>query len=160
MTTLGALESTTVNVSPKWRSKFRSNQLVCYINVTGVVSIMLVLLFMFMVVQSSGHPHGGISVDLAKVGHAKMLVHSDAEDALMIGILRDGKVFFRTDRVRAEDLPARIREAVAHGAENKVYIKADARAKFASVEQVLDAVRASGVKNVAFLTEQRHPAGQ
>jgi biopolymer transport protein TolR len=157
---IGSLESTTVNVSPRWRSKSRSNQLICYINMTGLVSIMLTLLFMFMVIRSNEHPHRGVIVDLAKVNHSKTLVHADAEDALAIGVLRDGKVFFRTDLVRPEDLPVRIRDAIAHGAENKVYIRADARARFVSVKDVLDAVRASGVENVAFLTEQRHPPAQ
>jgi hypothetical protein len=45
---LGALESTTIRVSPTWRQRRRSNELICYINVTGFVSIMLVLLVTIM----------------------------------------------------------------------------------------------------------------
>jgi biopolymer transport protein ExbD len=157
-TMIGSLESTTVNVSPRRRSKFRSNYLICHIDVSAFLAIMIALLYLLMTPSFFPDRHQHVSVDLAKVGHPGLMRAADKEDALDIGVLRDGKVFFRTDLVRPEDLPARIHDAVAHGAENKVYIRADAHTKFALVESVLDAVRASGVENVAFITEQRHPS--
>jgi biopolymer transport protein ExbD len=63
--------------------------------------------------------------------------------------------FFRTDVVAAEQLPVHIREALGQGAENKVYIRADAHAQYGDVKMILDAVRASGVENVAFLADRR-----
>jgi len=44
-----------------------------------------------------------------------------------------------------------IQEAVRHGAERKVYVKADARARYSNVEVVMDAIRLAGITNVVFL---------
>jgi len=137
------------------RTGRRSNVLICYINVTGFVSVMLVLVFMFagpaMIVD---HPHGA-SVDLARVSHTTPMRAADREDALLVAIMRDGKIFFRADRITIEELPARIREGVSQGAERKIYIKADARAKYASVVEVLDGVHDAGIENVGFIVDQR-----
>ncbi len=82
---------------------------------------------------------------------------ANREGALVVGVLRDGKVFFRTEQVTTAELPGKIRDGISQGAERKIYIKADIRGRYATVKEVLDAVRASGVENVAFLTEQRRP---
>jgi biopolymer transport protein ExbD len=80
---------------------------------------------------------------------------ADREDAMLIAIQRDDRVFFRTDPVRLSDLPGRIRESVSHGAERRVYIRADARAKYAWVAEVLDSVHTGGIEKVGFLVNQR-----
>jgi len=54
--------------------------------------------------------------------------------------------------VHYDDLPSVIQEAVRHGAERKVYVKADARARYSNVEVVMDAIRLAGITNVVFLT--------
>jgi len=151
----GSLESTTVNISPRWRPKSRSNQLICYIDVTGFASVMFALLLMFWVIRVYDHWRHGVPVDFPKVNHAKALRHADAEDALMIGVSRDDKVFFRRDLVAPQKLPVLIADAVRHGAENKVYIHADPGARYAWVKEVLDAARESGVEDVAFITNPR-----
>jgi biopolymer transport protein ExbD len=109
---LDALESTTIRVSPAWRKECRSNELICYINVTGFVSVMLVLLvvtFMSTNLKCLCRPVG---YDLAKVDSPVSMRGADREDALLVGIGRDGKVFFASDLVRPSDLPPRIRESV------------------------------------------------
>lgn len=156
-TMIGSLESTTVRISPARRRGRRSNELICYINVTGLVSVMLALLTMFMVFRVFEHPSHGVFVDLARVSSPKTLNRAEAEDALMIGVGRDGRIVFRTEALALEQLPRHLRDAVNKGAEKKAYIRADARARYATVKGVLDAVRASGVENIAFLTEPRRP---
>lgn len=160
MTTIGSLESTTVNVSPRWRSKFRSNQLICHIDVSAFAGVLFVVVFVYQlgILTPKNICTSGVMIHTPKVQSASPMGGALKEDALIIGILRDQRIFFCAGAVSAEQLPARIREAVAHGAENKVYIRADARSKFASVENVLDAVRAAGVENIAFITDQRRPA--
>ena len=70
-----------------------------------------------------------MSVDLAKVSSPTEMRGADREDALVVAITRDGQVWFATDRITAENLPAAIRERVLRGAERRVYIKADMRAR-------------------------------
>jgi hypothetical protein len=52
------------------------------------------------------------------------------EDALRVALTRDGAIYFREHRIALEDLPNEIREGLRSGAERKVYIAVDARAKF------------------------------
>lgn len=138
----------------------RPNQLICGIDKTPFVNVAVVLatlsLFGAMVVPARPW-HGGASIDLAKTNAAISMRGANREGALVVGVLRDGKVFFRTEQVTTAELPGKIRDGISQGAERKIYIKADIRGRYATVKEVLDAVRASGVENVAFLTEQRRP---
>ena len=53
------------------------------------------------------------------------------------------------------DLPELIRNAYTQGSERKVYLKADARAKYANVERAIGLIRQSGIQEVALLAEDR-----
>jgi biopolymer transport protein TolR len=150
---LGAMDLTTVRVSPTWRKRGRSNELICYINVTGLLSIMFVLVIVYLVQPVSFQGHH--AVDMAKVSHPISMSHADRENAMQISITREGKVFFGSDRVRPSDLPPRIRGSVSRGSEKKIYIRADARAKYASVAEVLDNVHDAGIEKIGFLVDQR-----
>ena len=138
------------------RPRHRTIPIFCGIERTPFVNVFVVLatLFLFMVLCTPRPFHQGFR-SLPQVGHPVSMVHADRENALVVAILRDGQLFFRTDRVSNEELPGRIREGVRQGAERKVYIRADARAKYAWVEEVLDAVRVSGIEDVGFLVDQR-----
>ena len=96
--------------------------------------------------------------DLPKVGHPVSVPHARREDAIMIGVMRNGDIFFEDERVRSYTLADRIRISVSKGSERTIYIRADARAKYRSVEDVLDEVQSSGVEHVVFLVDQRRPS--
>jgi biopolymer transport protein TolR len=136
----------------------RRSGLICNIDVTAFASVMFVLLYMFMFMSQ---PHGMYSqnhwppVDAARVGHLISMRGADREDALVVGITRYGQVFFRADPVSVDQLSGKIREGVRQGAERKVYIRADARAKYGWVKEVLDSVQSSGVEKIGFLVEPR-----
>ncbi len=73
------------------------------INVTPMVDVMLVLLIIFMVVTPMLQK--GISVDMAPVNNPEQMPDADKEDALLVSITRDGKVYFGsgTDSGRQPD---------------------------------------------------------
>ena len=135
-----------------------SSQLICRIDVSAFAGVMFVLVGMFIVISTPANIcTGGVDVDLARARSGSPMQSALRADALNVAVLRDGSVFLRTQKVAVERLPEKIREALAEGAEKKVYIKADIRARYVTVKSVLDAVHASGVENIAFLTEQRRP---
>lgn len=144
------------------RRNHRRSGLICNIDVTAFASVMLVLVWMFMgPVVTEMDRHGGVSVDLPHVGHPISMRAALKEDAMVIGVNRDGKAFFRADLVSVEQLPGKIREGIREGAERTVYIRADARAKYGWVADVLDGVRSAGIEKIGFLVEQRpapHPS--
>jgi biopolymer transport protein ExbD len=129
----------------------RKNEVLCRIDMWGFVSVMLALLFLLMpwTVVDGRRP----SADLASVRHSTRMAGALREDALQVMVTRDGAIYFRERRIALEDLPNEIREGLRSGAERKVYIAVDARAKFGDVPAVLDKIRLAGVEKVAFLTE-------
>jgi biopolymer transport protein TolR len=123
------------------------------INVTPMVDVMLVLLIIFMVITPMLQK--GVSVDLAKVNNPEAMPDADHEDALIVAVMRDGKVFFNNDRIDADQLTSKVKDRLASRADKRVYVRADARAKFGSVVSVVDNVRAAGVDELGLLTDQR-----
>jgi biopolymer transport protein ExbD len=129
----------------------RKSELLCRIDMWGFVSVMLVLLFLLM--PLAGVDRRGPAADLFSVRHSTRMPGALKEDALKVVVTRDGTIYFREHRIALEDLPNEIREGLRSGAERKVYIAVDARAKFGDVPAVLDKIRLAGVEKVAFLTE-------
>jgi biopolymer transport protein TolR len=129
-------------------SKVNSN-----INVTPMVDVMLVLLIIFMVITPM--LQRGQSVDLAKTNNPIQMPDADKEDALIVAVMRDGRVFFDTQQVGPEELTNKVKERVQNRVNKTVYVKADARAKYKAVVDVVDDVRSAGVDQLGLLTEQR-----
>jgi biopolymer transport protein ExbD/biopolymer transport protein TolR len=138
------------------RKRRQSLRLICEINVTAFLSIQLALLAMFMALPMSYHDlPKGPSTDLAKVAHPVSMRAADREDAMVVAVMRTGDIFFLGDKILPDQLDFKIRKQLEAGSEKKVYIKADARAKYGRVRQVLEAVQSSGVERVGFLVTQR-----
>ncbi len=99
-------------------------------------------------------PHtGNRQVDLFRASHSTSQVAARKEDAIRIFITRDGSVYFRHSKVRLNDLPNMIRDATLNGAEKKIYLSADARARYRDVAQVLPQIQLTGLEKVCFLTD-------
>jgi biopolymer transport protein ExbD/biopolymer transport protein TolR len=118
------------------------------INVTPMVDVMLVLLITPMLQK-------GISVDMAKVNNPTPMQDADKEDALLVSVMKNGDVFFGSDKVAVDSLTGKVKDRLANKTNKEVYLKADARAHFGNVVQVVDAVRAAGVDDLGLLTDQR-----
>jgi len=129
-------------------SKVNSN-----INVTPMVDVMLVLLIIFMVITPMLQK--GVSVDMAKVNNPMPMQEADKEDALLIAVMRDGKIYFGTDRVDADQLTQKVKDRLANKVDKRVFIKSDARARYGAVVEVVDNIRSAGVDDVGLLTEQK-----
>ncbi|HTS56831.1 MAG TPA: biopolymer transporter ExbD [Terriglobales bacterium] len=123
------------------------------INVTPMVDVMLVLLIIFMVITPMLQK--GVSVDLAKVNNPESMPDADKEDALVVAIMRDGKIFFGNDQTPPDQLTQKVKDRLASRVDKRIFIRADARAKFGSVVSVVDNVRAAGVDQLGLLTDQR-----
>jgi biopolymer transport protein TolR len=124
------------------------------INVTPMVDVMLVLLIIFMVITPMLQK--SMPVNLAKTDNPMQMPDADKEDALIIAVQRDGAVFFDTQKVSPDELTQKLRDRLANRVDKRVYVKADARAKYKNVVDVVDNVRSAGVDQLGLLTEQRH----
>jgi len=123
------------------------------INVTPMVDVMLVLLIIFMVITPMLQK--GQSVDLAKTDSPTQMPDADKEDALIVAVMRDGTVFFGSDKTPPDQLTNKVKDKLSARTDKRVFIKADARARYGAVTDVVDNVRSAGVDQVGLLTEQR-----
>jgi biopolymer transport protein ExbD len=130
----------------------KRNALLSGIDVWGLFGILLVLLVILMVYVPV--PYHRISLDWATAVHSTPIPGATKEDAMRIFVMRDGRVYFGNHAVAMEELPDEIRERVRNGAERKIYLTVDARARYAQAERVLDQIRLSGIREVSLLTEQ------
>ncbi len=122
------------------------------INVTPMVDVMLVLLIIFMVITPMLQK--GVSVDMAKVNSPTPMPDADKEDALLIAVMRDGKTYLGSDQIKVDDLTNKVKDRLANKVDKRVFIRADSRAKYGAVVDVVDNVRSAGVDDVGLLTEQ------
>ena len=83
---------------------------------------------------------------------------ADKEDALLVSITRDGKVYFGTEQITTDNLTTKVKDRLANKQDKRVYVKADMRTRFGGVVQVVDSVRAAGVDDLGLLTDQRKTA--
>jgi biopolymer transport protein ExbD len=123
------------------------------INVTPMVDVMLVLLIIFMVITPMLQK--GVSVTLAKTDNPIKMPEADKEDALIVAIMRDGKIYFNSDVVTADALTDKVKDRLANTSNKRIFVKADAGAKYGDVVAVVDDVRSAGVDQLGLLTEER-----
>ena len=124
------------------------------INVTPMVDVMLVVLIIFMVITPMLNK--GANIDLARARNPITMPDADKEDAVIVAVTRDGQIFLSPGlmRVQSEDLAPKVKDMLSDRPSKIVYIRADARAKYEAVEDVVDNLRAGGVDDVGLLTEQ------
>lgn len=124
------------------------------INVTPMVDVMLVLLIIFMVITPMLQK--GTIVEMAKTNNPQQMPDADKDDALIVAVQRDGKVFFDSQMVSADELTQKVKDRVSSRTNKEVFVRADARAHYKAVVDVVDDVRSAGVDTLGLLTEQKH----
>src|SRR5579863_1290197 len=140
--------------------KIKAPAVVADINVTPMVDVMLVLLIIFMVITPLLTK--GAQVDKYRSKNAIAMKAADKEDAVLVAVTRNGQIFLSPGNklLLVEDLPGRVRDLLTNKLDKTVYIKADRRAKYEAVEDVVDNLRAAGVDQLGLLTEQANQQGQ
>jgi biopolymer transport protein ExbD len=123
------------------------------INVTPMVDVMLVLLIIFMVITPMLSK--GQQVNMVKTHNDIKMQEADKEDAILIAITRDGRDFLSPGNVliSTTDLAGKVKDLQTNRSDKTVYIRADARARFSSVTDVIDNLRTAGVDQVGLITE-------
>jgi biopolymer transport protein ExbD/biopolymer transport protein TolR len=134
------------------KSKRTAPAAIADINVTPMVDVMLVMLIIFMVITPMLSK--GVSVDLVKTQHPISMQAADKSDAIVCAITRDGKTYLNTTQMAPEDLPAKVKDLLTNRLDKTVFVKADSRARYERVVDVVDNLRAAGVDQLGLLTEQ------
>jgi biopolymer transport protein ExbD len=128
------------------------------INVTPMVDVMLVLLIIFMVITPMLSK--GISVDMVKTVNPVSMQAADKSDAIIVAVTRDGRTYLNTTQMPADQLPAKVKDMLTNRLDKMCYVRADSRAKYEKVVDVVNNLRAAGVDQLGLLTEQLQQKGR
>jgi biopolymer transport protein ExbD len=121
-------------------------------NVIPMADIMLVLLIIFMVVTPMLQK--GVSVDMAKVNNAQDMQDADKDDAIILAVTRDGKMYLGSTQVTLDEITTKVKDLIANRLDKTVFVRSDARAKYGDVVKAVDEVRSAGVDKLGLLTEK------
>jgi biopolymer transport protein ExbD len=127
-------------------------------NVIPMADIMLVLLIIFMVVTPMLQK--GVSVDMAKANNAVDMQDADKDDAIILAVTRDGKMFLGSKEIGLDQITTAVKDQLANRIDKTVFVRSDARAKYGQVVKAVDEVRAAGVDNLGLLTEKNQKKGE
>ena len=122
------------------------------INVTPMVDVMLVLLIIFMVITPM--LNNKVNVDLPKAADAVVMENANKEDAVIVAVTRDGKIFLGADQIQPDDMGPKISAKLENKNDKTVYLRADNRAHYGKVMDAIDGIRGAGVSQLGMLTER------
>lgn len=132
--------------------KMKAPPVVADINVTPMVDVMLVMLIIFMVITPMLSK--GVSVDMAKTNNPIAMQAADKEDAVLVAVTRDGKVYLGSNQLPVDQVPGKVKDMLSSKLDKTCYLKSDARARYEKVVEVIDNLRAAGVDQLGLLTEE------
>jgi biopolymer transport protein ExbD len=123
-------------------------------NVIPMADIMLVLLIIFMVITPM--LQHGAPVDMAKAENADKMPNADRDDAIIVAVTRDGRLFLSPGNreIGLPEITGDVKDLLTGRLDKTVYVRSDARAKYGDVVKAVDEVRAAGVENLGLLTEK------
>jgi biopolymer transport protein ExbD len=98
----------------------------------------------------------GVSVKMAAANNAQSMPEADNADAWIITVTADGQLYFGVDSLSPAALQQRMIRTPRKRSQ-RLYIKADARAPFASVQKALDAANTVEFASPVLLVSQEGP---
>jgi biopolymer transport protein ExbD/biopolymer transport protein TolR len=79
---------------------------------------------------------------------------ADKEDAVVVAVTRDSKVYLGQNQISMADLGQKVADMLQNKTNKEIFMRADARAQYGTVEDAIDSVRTAGVDQVGLLTER------
>ena len=123
------------------------------INVTPLVDVMLVLLIIFMI--SAPLLTVGVPLELPKTEAGAM---QDQSEPLTVSVKADGAVFLNETQVPFAALAPALRDMAGQGFKRPIYVRADGRAPYAIVAQVMASLSSSGFSSINLITDTGGPS--
>lgn len=124
-------------------------------NVAPLVDVVLVLLIIFMVVTPQ--MEAGAAIELPTATHLD--ARKPKKEPFIIGVAKDGKVFFEKNAVPSTDLVADLEKLKASDPGRALRIKGDYRAAYRDVRQVFRTAQAVGFPGIGIqVIDKNKPA--
>jgi biopolymer transport protein TolR len=135
------------------RRRGRQRGTLSEINVTPMVDVMLVLLIIFMI--SAPLLTAGVPVELPKTEAAAI---QDQSEPLSVSIRADGTIFLGEREVAFSNLAPELRTAAGPDSKKPIFVRADGKASYAVVAQVMASLSTSGFTSINLITDTGGPS--
>jgi biopolymer transport protein TolR len=123
------------------------------INVTPLVDVMMVLLIIFMI--SAPLLTVGVPVDLPKTEASAV---ADQTQPLTITVKQDGSIYLGENPTPFEQLSVRMQALAGQGFDKPIFLRADGKASYAVVAQVMAALSSAGFPKINLITDTGGPS--
>jgi biopolymer transport protein TolR len=124
------------------------SETISQINVTPLVDVMLVLLVIFMVtapILQQGYP-----VELPKAEGVPLV---GEEQHLVVSVTSGGDVYLNDTAMTSVELTEKLTAIEREHPGRRVFLRADAAARYGTVAHVMEAIRKSGLTQLGMVTE-------
>ena len=135
------------------RRRGRQRGTLSEINVTPMVDVMLVLLIIFMI--SAPLLTAGVPVELPKTEAAAI---QDQSEPLSVSIRADGSIFLGERQVAFSNLAGELQAAAGPDSKKPIFVRADGKAAYAVVAQVMASLSTSGFTSINLITDTGGPS--
>jgi biopolymer transport protein TolR len=132
----------------------RGSHIVRDINIVPLLDLVLTVLFFYMIV--SPMMSRGLDVNLPR-SEANTI---KSEDRIVITVTREQEVFVEKELVAADKLGGVLASIRKTKPKINVYLRADKRAPYGAVVQVMDTVKRAGIDRLGMVTEAAPPGGE
>jgi len=122
------------------------------INVTPMVDVMLVLLIIFMI--SAPLLTAGVPLQLPKTEAASL---QDQSKPITVSVRADGRIFIGQTETPFSSFADDLRAAAGEAYTKPIYVRADGRAPYALVAQVMASLSQSGFSSIDLITDTGGP---
>ena len=123
------------------------------INVTPLVDVMLVLLIIFMI--SAPLLTAGVPLQLPKTEASAV---QDQSQPITVSVRANGEVFINETATPFTALSPDLRRIAGEAYAKPIYVRADGRAPYALVAQVMASLSASGFSTIDLITDTGGPS--
>ena len=125
-----------------------SKTVLCEINVTPFVDVMLVLLVIFMV--TSPMMQQGLKVDLPSAKNTGLYV---PEDPFVLVIRKSGRIYIGSVETSVNQLGAKLKSIFQTRKDKQIYIQADKKADYGFVAEAMGEIRSAGLTQISLVTQ-------
>jgi biopolymer transport protein TolR len=123
------------------------------INVTPLVDVMLVLLIIFMI--SAPLLTNGVQVELPKTEAGAV---QDQNQPLTLTVKADGQLYANEEQIPFAALKPRMEVLAQQNFDKPIYVRADGKASWTVVAQVMAALQATGFTKISLITDSGGPS--